>query len=123
MVRRFPNGGTMTLPKGITTRRTRSGILVARVHYSADQERDSNWVRRERQKYSSQAAWDREQEIIHEAGGGELLFAEILNRHADKIIIRDPNFEIPLHWRRIAGFDHGKTNPTAALVVAVDCDG
>jgi len=113
----------VTLPRGITTRRKGSGILVARVHYSADPERDSNWARSERQKYSSQAAWDREQEIVHEAGGGELVFAEILNRHADKIIIRDPSFEIPPYWDRIAGFDHGKTNPTAALVTAVDCDG
>jgi len=67
-----------------------------------------------RQKYSSQAAWDREQEIVHEAGDGELLFAEILNRHADKIIIRSSNFQVPPFWKRIGGFDHGKTNPTAA---------
>ena len=85
----------MTSPKGLTTRRTKSGILVARVHYSVDPERDSQWATRERQKYSSQAAWDREQEIVREAGGGELVFAEILNRHADKIIIRTPNFQVP----------------------------
>jgi hypothetical protein len=41
------------------------------------------------------------------------LFAEILNRYGDKIIIRDRNFQIPPHWKRIGGFDHGKTNPTA----------
>jgi hypothetical protein len=57
----------MTLTKGISTRRTRSGILVARVHYTADPERDSNWARSERLKDSSQAAWDCEQEIVHEA--------------------------------------------------------
>ena len=34
----------------------------------------------------SNRTWDREQEIVHDAGG-EILFAEILNRHADKIII------------------------------------
>jgi hypothetical protein len=39
--------------------------------------------------------------------------AELQLRHADKIIIRDPKFEIPPYWDRIAGFDHGKTNPTA----------
>jgi hypothetical protein len=68
-------------------------------------------------------AWDREQEIVHEAGGGELLFAEILNRYADKIIIRNPDFQVPPFWKRIGGFDHGKTNPTAALLTTVDCDG
>lgn len=113
----------MTNPKGLTTRRTKSGILVARVHYSVDPERDSKWATRERQKYSSQAAWDREQEIVHEAGGGELVFAEILNRYADKIVVRNPNFQAPPFWKRIAGFDHGKTNPTAALVAAIDEDG
>lgn len=91
--------------------------------YSADPERDSEWVEREKKKYSSKAAWDREQEIVHNAGGGELLFAEILNRYAHKIIIRDRNFQAPPHWKRIGGFDHGKTNPTAALTAAVDCDG
>ena len=51
------------------------------------------------------------------------LCTEILNRYADKIIIRDRNFRIPPHWKRIGGFDHGKTNPTAALTAAVACDG
>jgi hypothetical protein len=113
----------MTDLKGISSRRTRQGVEVVRVHYTADPERGSEWANRERQKYSSQGAWDREQEIVHDAGGGELFFAEILNRYADKIIIRDPDFEIPPTWKRIAGFDHGKTNPTAALVVAIDYDG
>jgi hypothetical protein len=113
----------MTNIKGLTTRRTSSGIQVVRVHYTADPDRDSEWAAQERRKYSSQAAWDREQEIVHDAGGGEPVFAEILNRYADKIIIRDPGFQIPPHWTRIGGFDHGKTNPTAALVTAVDCDG
>jgi hypothetical protein len=66
--------------KGFTTRRIRSVILVARVHYTADPERDSVWVEGEKRKYSSKAACDREQEIVHDAGGGELVFAEILNR-------------------------------------------
>ena len=114
---------TMDNIKGLSTRRTESGVQVVRIHYTADPQRDSAWAHRERQKYSSQAAWDREQEIVHEAGGGELLFAEILNRHADKIIIRSPHFQVPPFWKRIGGFDHGKTNPTAALVTAIDCDG
>jgi hypothetical protein len=114
---------TMDNIKGLSTRRTESGVQVVRIHYTADPQRDSAWAQRERQKYSSQAAWDREQEIVHEAGGGELLFAEILNRHADKIIIRSSNFQVPPFWKRIGGFDHGKTNPTAALVTAIDCDG
>jgi hypothetical protein len=87
--------------QGLTTRRTRSGVEVLRLHYSADPERNLDWVSQERQKYSSRAAWDREQEIIHHAGGGELLFAEILNRRADKIIIRDSRFQIPPFWASV----------------------
>jgi hypothetical protein len=98
---------------------------VYRVHYSADPEHGQEWLAQERNKYSSQAAWDREQEIIHEAGGGERLFAEVLSRWEDKILI-DPyesGFQPSPYWKRISGFDHGKANPTAALVGCVDYDG
>src|SRR5438876_3070542 len=60
MVCRLPHGGNMRNVQGFSTRRTRSGILVTRVHYTADPERDSDWAKSERLKYSSQAAWDRE---------------------------------------------------------------
>ena len=114
-------------PKGLRLGRMPDHRAVYRVHYSADPERDAAWVDRERRKYSTQGAWDREQEIIHEAGGGERLFADILERHAEKILI-DPyaasgRFEISPHWKRLGGFDHGKANPTAALVGCIDHDG
>jgi len=51
----------MNKMKSLTTRRTRSGIQVVRLHYTADPDRDSEWAAQERTKYSSQAAWDREQ--------------------------------------------------------------
>jgi hypothetical protein len=113
----------MTLPLGVTERRTRQGISVQRIHYSADPDRGPGWATAERKKYSSQGAWDREQEIIHAAGGGERLFADILNRYAHKIIITSPNFQMSPHWRKIGGFDHGKANPTGALVACLDFDG
>jgi hypothetical protein len=101
--------------------------VVLRAHYSADPERDpaSNpgWREQERRKYSSQGAWDREQEVIHEAGGGERVFAEVFSRWSDKIIVDGARFQPSPHWRRIGGFDHGKANPTAALVGCVDFDG
>jgi hypothetical protein len=111
------------IPKGLTFRRTRQGTTVMRVHYSADPERGPEWIAQERKKYSSQGAWDREQEIIHEAGGGERLFADALGRWGDKIIIDSSAFQPSPHWKRIGGFDHGKANPTAALVGCVDFDG
>jgi transposase-like protein len=114
-----------SVPQGVGYRRMPDGRPVYRVHYSADPERGAEWVARERKKHSSQGSWDREQEIIHEAGGGERLFAEILNRYAEKILI-DPyssGFQPSPHWKRLGGFDHGKANPTGALVACIDYDG
>ncbi|HEV2962627.1 MAG TPA: hypothetical protein VG649_12430 [Candidatus Angelobacter sp.] len=111
------------LAPGLTQRRTRRGTAVMRVHYSADPERGPEWVAQERKKYSSKGAWDREQEIIHEAGGGERVFAEVFSQWSEKIIIDSPGFQPSPYWKRIGGFDHGKANPTAALVGYVDFDG
>ena len=94
-----------------------------RLHYSADMDRGPQWVAQERKKYSTQGAWEREQEIIHEAGGGERVFADVLGRWDDRIIIDSSEFQPSPHWKLIAGFDHGKANPTAALVGCVDFDG
>jgi hypothetical protein len=111
--------------RGFSARRLLQESQFFRVHYSADPERGSQWQAQERKKYTSQAAWDREQEIIHEAGGGERLFAEVLSRWEEKILIdpRESGFQPSPHWKRIAGFDHGKANPTAALVGCLDYDG
>src|ERR1051326_8493263 len=116
-------------PRGVSERRTKDGVKVMRVHYSADPDRDPairpEWKERERKKYSSQGAWDREQEIIHAAGGGERIFADILMQYGHKVFI-DPEqsgFQIPPAWRTINGFDYGKANPTAALVAKVDYEG
>ncbi|HEY6252567.1 MAG TPA: hypothetical protein VI685_21640 [Candidatus Angelobacter sp.] len=116
------------LVRGMTEKWAPQGI-VFRIHYSADRERDPSvnpkWMEGERKKYSSQSTWDREQEIIHEAGGGERLFAEVLSRWTEQILIdpKESGFQPSPHWKRIAGFDHGKANPTAALVAAMDQDG
>ena len=60
---------------------------------------------------------------MHEAGGGELVFGEILTRWGHKIIITDPGFKPSPRWRTLGGFDHGKTNPTALERAKVDHDG
>src|SRR5208282_953720 len=106
------------LVTGLTEKRTPEGICVPRVHYTADPERRApEWKERERRKYTSESAWQAEQEIVFGAGGGERLFAEILTRYAHKIII-DPEpsgFKPSPHWDYFGGFDSGKANPTAAL--------
>jgi hypothetical protein len=114
------------LVKGLIEKRTPGGVCVLRAHYSADPERAKpEWKQRERRKYTSDGAWQREQEIVFSAGGGERLFAEILNAYAHKIII-DPEtsgFKPSPHWNYFGGFDSGKANPTAALLGCIDCDG
>jgi len=112
---------------GVSVRRTAGGIPVIRLHYSAHPDRNPDqhpeWKAQERRTYTSQADWDREQEIVDEAGGGELVFAEVLVKHWDKIIISDPAWKPDPRWRVLGGFDHGKTNPTAMERSYVDYDG
>ena len=113
--------------RGLTVRRTKGGIPVIRHHYSADPSRDPDlnpaWKATERKAYTSQAAWDREQEIRDEAGGGELVFADTLVTHWSKIVITDPRWKPDRDWRVEGGFDYGKTNPTVLERCYFDHDG
>ena len=115
--------------RGLTKRKTSNGITVIRCHYSCDPDRDPainpQWKEAERKKYSSEGAWQREQEIVHAAGGGERIFADILMRWGDKIIIdpRESGFQLAPEWQKIGGFDSGKANPTAVLTGSVDYEG
>ena len=103
--------------RGLTMLRTKGGIPVIRHHYSADPARDPDinpeWKEKERRKYTSQAAWDREQEIVDNAGGGELVLADALVTYWKKIVIEDPRWRPDPEWRMEAGFDHGRANPTS----------
>ena len=103
--------------RGESIRRTRGGIAVVRLHYSVHPERDPEshpeWRRTERKLYTSEAAWQREQEIVDDAGGGELVFADTLLTYWNKIVITAPEWRPDPSWKVEAGFDHGRTNPTA----------
>lgn len=125
--RKTPPQTVIPIRRGLSVRRTKGGILVVRLHYSADPHRDPElnpaWKEEERRTYTSQASWDREQEIIDEAGGGELVFADTLITYWKKIVITDPGWRPDPSWRVLAGFDHGKTNPTAMVRCYVDYDG
>jgi hypothetical protein len=123
----LPPQNKVEIVRGMTVHRTKGGIPVVSIHYSGDPDRDPavhpEWKQSERKTYSSQAAWDREQEMIDEAGGGELVFADTLVTYWDKIVITDRHWRPSPHWRIEAGFDHGKTNPTAFLRAYIDGDG
>lgn len=122
-----PAQETVAIRRGYTLRRTSGGIPVHRVHYSVMPARDPNlhpeWRKRERSTYTSQAAWDREQEIQDLAGGGELVFADVLVTYWKKIVITNPEWRPDERWRVEAGFDHGKTNPTAMERCYIDHEG
>lgn len=110
--------------RGFNIRLKKGGIPVATLHYSAHPDRDPainpSWFATERANYSSQGAWDREQEIQDLAGGGELVFADMLITHWKKIVISDPKWRPNPEWDVYGGFDHGKTNPTTLGRMYVD---
>src|ERR1700730_13509009 len=113
--------------RGLTIRRTTGGVPVIRHHYTADPSRDPElnpeWKQEERKTYTSQASWDREQEIRDEAGGGELVLADTLITYWNKIVITDPAWRPHPAWDAVeAGFDHGKTNATALIRGYLDYD-
>ncbi len=118
---------SVAVRRGLEIRRTAGGILVIRHHYTADPSRDPElnpqWKAEQRKVYTSQAAWDREMEIMDQAGGGELVFADTLVTHWSKIVVEDPRWRPDPHWRVEGGFDHGKTNPTCLLRCYVDYAG
>ena len=115
--RRLPPRERVEILPGLTVRRTAEGIPITRIHYSAHPDRDPvthpEWKKNERATYTSQAGWDREQEIKDEAGGGQLVFADVLVSYWNKIVITDPSWRPQPHWRVEGGFDHGLRNPTA----------
>src|SRR5690349_10128589 len=90
----LPPQTPLDVERGFTVRRTRGGIAVGRLHYSVHPERDPEknpeWKASERKLYTSEASWQREQEIVDEAGGGELVFADTLLSYWSKIVITAP---------------------------------
>lgn len=124
--RSLPPQTPVEVRRGVTIRRTKGGIAVLRAHYSAKPDRDPEinlaWKQNERKAYTSQAAWDREQEIRDEAGGGELVLADTLITYWNKIVITEPSWRPHEKWRCESGFDHGKTNPTALVRAYIDYD-
>ncbi|MGO8794725.1 MAG: hypothetical protein ACLQLC_07880 [Candidatus Sulfotelmatobacter sp.] len=128
----LPAQTSLEVMPGLTLRKTANGVNVARLHYSAHPDRHPQlrpeWRISERKAYPSQAAWDREQEIVDEAGGGERVFADVLLTYWNKIVIEGQDeitdiVERSREWEVGGGFDHGKTNPTCLLRAYVDFDG
>lgn len=105
--------------------RNRNGFAVAKVHYSADPEKDAAWVEREK-KGMPEWAWRKEMEMDPSAASGKLVFPELVRwaQHLyvplHKVVV---DAYIPEWWPRYAGFDWGRTNPSAIELCAISPQG
>lgn len=123
-----PQVQTQVVP-GVSLRMKKNGIQVLTLHYSADPDRNpeteagARWYQDAKANYSSESAWKREQEIDYMAGGGERVFAKVLEKFHDDVVITDPNWVPDPRWDVLCGFDHGKVNATALEKAYIDFDG
>ena len=105
-------------PKGCRETLLPNGILVARLHYSADPEKNEDWARVQRQRsidqFHSDLWWRQEMEIDANAALGAPLFPEF-NR---EFTVCKP-FPIPHEWTRWMGIDPHPRVPHAMLWLAV----
>jgi hypothetical protein len=127
---RVPKQTLVEVVRGFSVKRKANGIPVGRIHYSADPDRDpatpagKAWYDMKRLEYdSNKSGWEREYEIVDEAGGGERVFADILTRYGSVIVIRDPAWAPNPEWGVVGGFDHGSTNPTTLEKCYIDHEG
>ncbi|MGP8269096.1 MAG: hypothetical protein ACLQLH_03435 [Terracidiphilus sp.] len=115
--------------RGVSLRKRMNRIPVLSIHYSADPDRDPEtevgaaWFEKARRDYSSQSAWDREQEMDAMAGGGERVFGKVLTQFYDVVVITDPLWAPDPRWDCACGFDHGKVNATALEKAYIDFQG
>jgi len=104
------------VPRGCTLKGDpQAGIEVARIHYSADPEKDAAWVARTRPTYKSDDLWRQEQEINAHAFSGQLLFPEFQRQYT--VIKPHP---IPPEVTFYMGIDPHPRRPHAFLWMYVD---
>jgi hypothetical protein len=107
----------------LTLTRNSQGHRVIRLHYTADPDKDSNWVKRESAKLlggTTSLVWRREMEIDFGAGSGELVFPEFFGMEDDLVV--DP-FKLDDTYSYFGGFDWGVRNPASFHVYAQAQDG
>lgn len=96
-------------------RRTKAGIPVVRVHYSADPTMTPEIVAKMRSEYSSDAHWKKEMEVDYGALGGALVYPEF--SPAIHVI---PDSEIPRTMCRYVSIDPHPRTPHAFLWAGID---
>ncbi|HVN80131.1 MAG TPA: hypothetical protein VMW38_14130, partial [Terriglobia bacterium] len=92
-----------------------TNITVARIHYSADPEKDIEWAQRMKKTYQSPSLWDQDQEIKFDAFAGQLVFPEFQKEYT----VIEP-YPIPPDVTFYMGIDPHPRVPHAFLWVMVD---
>ena len=116
-----PDG--VKIDQGVFRSENAKGQPVLWILFNADPARDAAWEADGFKNAYSKSAWRREQLIDFQAGGGELVLRETLERRWKEIIITDPK-EIP--WAEMnfgAGLDYGKTHFGTWVVNGIDRKG
>ena len=103
---------------GIWLQRTTEGIPVLFLHFSADPDKNPEWARGERRKFTSQAFWNREMEMQDHALDGQLVYPEF--SRAVHVI---PDTQIPRSLCRYMSIDPHPRTPHAMLWVGIDAWG
>lgn len=110
-----PPAGPSSPIKGLSFRRTKNGIAVARVHWSADPDKTEEWARKEYDGYTDKSFWLQEMEIQYDAREGQRVYPDF--DAAIHVIARD---EIPPRMTRYMSIDPHPRTPHAMLWVGVD---
>lgn len=114
--------------EGLLVKKNKSGHTIARLHYSADPDKNPStpvgkkWIEEEEAKYQegrNDIKWRQEMEIDFDAGVGELVFPWFMEREESFLVA--PH-KLDEGWTLYGGFDWGVRNPTCSLVIAVDKD-
>jgi hypothetical protein len=100
---------------GISMRRTKTGIGVMRIHYTASPRCTPEWVEKERAKYTTKVDWALEMEIEYEAKSGARIYPEF-----DMSVHVIPHHRIPKRMCRFMAIDPHPRTPHAFLWVGID---
>jgi hypothetical protein len=98
-----------TLYRGINARSNEQGILCVKLHYSADELKNDEWVKTNKPKAVSEEWWNQEQEIDFGARQGSLIY-----QLKDEATLCK-SFAIPDDWTRFFVLDTHPRKPHAFL--------
>lgn len=100
---------------GLSMRRTKEGIAVVRLHYSADTDLTPERIAKLKSGYPNDAKWNQEMEIDYQARSGTLVYPEF--SRAVHVI---PDSQIPARGCRYVAIDPHPRTPCAFLWILID---